>query len=406
MLSGSRNRDAAARPNSGLRILELSTESSVQVSFILPLAEHLRKQGHEVTLACSDDPGEAGQSFVEPLRKMGFEVLVLPIRRAVSPWFDAMAVIKLHRYLRQRKFDVVHTQTAKAGMVGRLAARLAGIPVIIYTAHAFPFHEYLSPWRIRLYAFLERLAARLCDLTVVDSEAVRSRGIEMRVGSSASIKVIPMGIDTDQFDPAEYANERQAIRAELGLAPDRTVVGVIARLVESKGLDCLLHAIEPLAQQHPELQCLIVGDGPLREELATLARRLNLEDRVVFAGYRRDVPKVLSAMDIFVSPTHREGFGVAVAEAMAMAIPVVTSRIPPLNEIVTNGETGLLAEVGNPGEFSRAIEILLIKPERRSEIGKAARQHIISDFSVKGMCEAHEQLYLEYHQKIGQRKSS
>jgi glycosyltransferase involved in cell wall biosynthesis len=388
-----------------MRVLELSTESSVQVSFILPLAEHLRKQGHEVVLACSDDPGEAGQSFVEPLRKMGFEVLVLPIRRTVSPWFDVLSVIKLNRYLRQRKFDIVHTQTAKAGMVGRLAARLAGVPVIIYTAHAFPFHEFLSPWRMRFYAFLEKQAARFCDLTVVDSEAVRSRGIEMGVGSEATIKVIPMGIDTDQFDPAKYSAERLAVRDELGLAPDRTVVGSIARLVPSKGLDCLLHAVSKLAQTHPNLQCLIAGDGPLREDLVGLARKLGIEDRVVFAGYRRDVARVLAAIDVFVSPTHREGFGVAVAEAMAMEVPVITSRIPPLTQIVTEGETGLFAEVGNADEFAAAIETLLISPQRRTEIGKAARRHVISHFSLTGMCQAHEQLFLDYHRRVSQHSS-
>jgi glycosyltransferase involved in cell wall biosynthesis len=385
-----------------MRVLELSTESSVQVSFILPLAEHLRKQGHEVVLACSDDPGEAGQSFVEPLRKMGFEVLVLPIRRTISPWFDARATIELNRYLRQRKFDVVHTQTAKAGMIGRLAARFAGVPVIIYTAHAFPFHQYLSPWRIRLFALMERLAGHLCNLTVVDSEAVKLRGIKLRVGSNESIRVIPMGIDTVKFDPVKYIEERPKIRAELGLAAGSTVAGVINRLVPSKGVDCLLHAAGLLAQRHPELQCLIVGDGPLREDLVQLAKKLGLESRVVFAGYRRDVPRVLAAMDMFVSPTQREGFGVAVAEAMAMGIPVVTSRISPLTEIVTDGETGLLATVCNAEEFAQAIENLLTHPERRVQIGTAARQHIISNFSQKGMCEAHEQLFLEHYQKVAQ----
>jgi glycosyltransferase involved in cell wall biosynthesis len=323
----------------------------------------------------------------------------LPIRRTLSPLFDMLAVIKLYRYLRQREFDVLHAQTAKAGMVGRLAGTMARVPVIIYTAHAFPFHEYLRPWRARVYALLERLAAGLCDLTVVDSEAVRTRGIKMGVGSYESIKVIPMGIDTDQFNPARYVHERNTIRAELGLAPNRIVAGVINRLVPSKGMDCLLGAMARLAQQHPDLQCLIVGDGPLRDELVHLAKELGLESRTVFAGYRRDVPRVLAAMDIFVSPTQREGFGVAVAEAMAMAIPVITSRISPLTEIVTDKETGLLAEVGRPEEFAQAIESLLNDPERRLQIGQAARQHIISNFSQNGMCEAHEQLFLEYHQK-------
>jgi glycosyltransferase involved in cell wall biosynthesis len=357
-------------------------------------------QGHEVVLACSDEPGEAGQSFVGALRDLGFEVFVTPIRRTVSPWSDALATLKLYRYLRRGKFDVVHTQTAKAGVVGRLAARLARVPVVIYTAHAFPFHEYLSAWRMRLYAFLERLAAHLCDLIVVDSEAVKQRGIQMRVAPPESIRVIPMGIDTDLFDPYKYAGERQSIRAELGLSSDKIVVGTIARLVPSKGLECMLYAMERLAKRHPGIQCVIVGDGPLHDELILLTRKLNLENLVVFAGYRRDVARVLAAIDIFMLPTQREGFGVAVAEAMSMGIPVVTSRISPLTEILTDGQTGLLAEVGNPDEFAQAAETLLNCPERRQQIGEAARQHIISRFSQSGMCLAHEQLYLEYHERV------
>src|ERR1051325_7901832 len=268
-----------------MRVLELSTESSVQVSFILPLAEHLRRQGHEVVLACSDDPGEAGQSFVESLRRLGFEVLVIPIRRNLAPWSDFVAVVELYRHLRRRSFDVVHTQTAKAGMVGRIAARLARVPVIVYTAHAFPFHEYLSPARMRLYVALERFAARLCDVTLVDSEAVKARGLQMGVGSVESLQVIPMGINTEQFDPASYAADRDTIRAEFGIAPDKTVVGVISRLVPSKGLGYLLNAIRRISDNHPELQCLIVGDGPEREELGALAKQLEIENRVTFAGY-------------------------------------------------------------------------------------------------------------------------
>ena len=376
-----------------MTILEMSTESSVQMAFIVPLAQHLRKQGHQVVLACSDDPGEAGRSFVETLRRMGFEVLVLPLKRTITPWSDLRATVELYRHLRRRRFDVVHTQTAKAGVVGRIAACLARVPVIVYTAHAFPFHEYLSPWRIRLYALLERLASLLCDAIAVDSECVRSRGLAFHVAPPEKIRVIPMGIDTERFDPGKYRAERAAIRAELGLKPDATVIGAVARFVPDKGLDQLLHAVSLLATRFPDLQCLLAGDGPLREDLRSLSRTLGLEGRVLFAGYRTDIPRVLSAMDLYMLPTRREGFGVAFAEAMSMEVPVIASRIPPLDEIVADGHTGALADVGSPDDFARAAEPLLADPDLRRKMGQAARRRVLERFEQSLMCRAYERLF-------------
>jgi glycosyltransferase involved in cell wall biosynthesis len=378
-----------------MTILEMSTESSVQMAFILPLAQHLRKQGHHVVLACSDDPGEAGQSFVETFRRMGFEVLVTPIRRTIAPWSDLWATVELYRHLRRRRFDVVHTQTAKAGIVGRIAAFLARVPVIVYTAHAFPFHEYLGPWRIELYALVERLASRLCNMIVVDSESVKARGLAYRVAAPDYIRVIPMGIDTERFDPGKYRTEREAIRADLGLKPGATVIGAVARFVPDKGLDVLLQAVALLVKRFPNLQCLLVGDGPLREDLRKLSRTHALEGRVVFAGYRTDIPRTLAALDLYMLPTRREGFGVAFAEAMSMEVPVIASRIAPLDEIIADGRTGALAAVGDPEAFVRAAEPLLTDPDLRRRMGQAGRRHVIEQFEQTGMCRAYERLFKE-----------
>jgi glycosyltransferase involved in cell wall biosynthesis len=382
-----------------MKILQMSTESSVQVAFILPLAQHLRKQGHQVALACSDDPGEAGQSFVGPLRRHGFEVLVLPMRRHISPLMDLLAVLKLYRFLRRRTFDVLHVQTAKAGVIGRIAARMARVPVVIYTAHAFPFHEYLSPWRMRAYAIMERLFARWCDVIVVDSESVKARGMAFAVAPPDHIRVIPMGIDTERFEPARYRLERATIRLELGLRPDALVIGALARFVPSKGLECLLHAVARLAQRCSSLQCLVVGDGPARDELSRLARNLKIDDRIVFPGYRTDVPRMLAAMDVYMLPTHREGFGVAFAEAMSMEIPVVASRIAPLTEIIAERETGMLAEVGDPEGFAQAAEPLLGDADLRRRMGQAGRRRVMEHFDLGLMCGSYETLFLECHRR-------
>lgn len=379
-----------------MNILQMSTESSVQVAFILPLAQYLRKRGHHVELACSDDPGEAGQSLVESLRQQGFEVQVLPIQRRISPVNDLKAIFKTYQFLRRRRFDVMHVQTAKAGIIGRIAARLAGVPVIVYTAHAFPFHEYLSRWKTFLYALLERVASRLCHVITVDSEYVKVRGMAYKVAVSDHIRVIPMGIDTERFDPAKYRAERERIRTELGLTPGGTVIGAIARFVPDKGLDTLLQTVSLLAKRFPDIQCLLVGDGPLRDELQTLSSSLGLDGRIVFTGYQRDIPRLLSAMDIYMLPTRREGFGVAFAEAMSMEVPVVASRIPPLDEIIMDGRTGMLAEIGNPEAFAKAAEPLLADIALRLRMGQTGRRHVIERFEQALMCAAYERLFLEY----------
>ncbi|NOT22175.1 MAG: glycosyltransferase family 4 protein [Nitrospiraceae bacterium] len=381
-----------------MNILELSTESSVQMAFIQPLAQHLRKQGHHVTLACSDDPGEYGQSLVEPLRRKGFEVLVIPMRRTMSPWRNLLAGIQLYRILRRRHFDVVHAQTAIAGMIGRVAGSLARVPVVIYTAHAFPFHEFLKFWRVGFYLALERFAARLCDVIVVDSECVRSRGLTFKVAQPDKIRVIPMGVDTERFDPEKYRVARHSIRAELGLMPDAVVIGAVGRFVRDKGWDTFLHAVSLLTKRFPdvEVQCLLVGGGPLHTELQSLSQVLSLNGRAVFAEYQRDIPKVMAALDIYMLPTRREGFGVTFIEAMSMEIPVIASRIQPLDEIVMDGRTGVLADVGDSNAFADAAGPLLADPELRRRMGKEGRRFVIERFEETLMCKAHEQLFQQY----------
>src|SRR5439155_27214057 len=151
-----------------------------------------------------------------------------------------------------------------------------------------------------------------------------------------------------------------------------------------------------LAKKYPQLQCLLIGDGPLRDELGNLAGRLGLDRRIVFAGYRTDIPRVLAAMDLYMLPTRREGFGVAFAEAMSMEVPVIASRISPITEIIVDGRTGVLVEVGDPEAFARAAEPLLEHPERRQRMGQGVRRPVIERFDQSSMCKAYERLYLDH----------
>lgn len=378
-----------------MKILEVTTDSSAQFQFVLPVAEHLRARGHQVIMACSADPGAYRRTYFDELRARGFQVVVIPMARNITPWADVASVFRLYRHIRAEGFDLVRSQNAKAGMIGRLAARLAGAPVVIYTAHAFPFHAQLPKWRQNLYAWLERLAARLCDVIVVDSDAVRDRGLAFRVAPPEKIRVVNMGVDPVRYDPQRFEIERLEIRAELGLAPAGRVIGTVARLVPDKGLEHLIDAMARVAARHPDAQCLIVGEGPLRPALTAQAAALGLADRVVFTGQLPEAVRAFAAMDLFVLPTYREGFGVVFAEAMSMEVPVIASNIPPITEVVADGETGLLPELGNVEAFAEAIVTLLEDDERRRAMGRAGRERVIRHFSHRRMAEAHEEIYLE-----------
>ncbi len=380
-----------------MTILEVTTESFFMYVHVQPIAEYLRQQGHDVVLVCSEDPSEAGQSFVPQLRARGFDVVVIPMRRTISLWADVKAIFLLYRYLCTRRFDIVHVHTAKAGVIGRVAAWFAGVPTIIYTSHGFPFHPYLNSWRVWLYALLEKSTARLCDVITVVSDAMRSRGLEFRVAPQQKIRVICNGVDTARFDPVKYEEERLIVRREWGLPPDAVVLGTLCRLVPDKGIDCLLRVIAILVSGYQNVHCVICGDGSLRLSLKDMVEDLNISRHVTFTGYRQDTPRILAAFDVFILPTRREGFGRSFVEAMSMEVPVLGSRISPLTEIIVEGKTGLLSEVDTPEAFAAAASRLVVSKDLRCQMGKAGRAHVIENFGQRRMCEAYERLFSEYH---------
>ena len=375
-----------------MRIVEATTISITQKAFVLPIAEALRGRGEDVTLICSDERAQEGTSFVDQLRSRGFDVVVIPMSRQIAPFHDLVAIWSFYRYLRSQKIGLLHTQTAKAGMIGRIAARLAGVPAVVYTAHAFPFHEYLSSWRKHLYAAIERFGSRLCDVIVVDSEIVRSTGVKFRIPEE-KIRVIPMGIDTDRFSPRHRVELRAATRSALNIPLDALVVGVAARFVPDKGLETFVDAARQIASRHTNVFFLMVGDGPLRSALEERIREHGLSELFRFPGMQAAMERYYAAMDVFMLPTLREGFGVAFCEALSMEIPVVATRIAPLTDVVIDNVTGLLADAGDAAGFAIAAERLIESEELRTKLGTAGRQHVSQSFSMQKMVREHLSLF-------------
>lgn len=383
-----------------VRVLHVCTIYLTARVFVAPVARFLSARGYDVAIACSmadapDGPRQAGNEALA-----GIPVHHIPISRTIQPWKDLAAVWKLYRLIKQLRPTIVHTQTSKAGVVGRLAARLAGTPLVIHTAHAFPFHQYLPVVVRWFYVAIERCAARLADLVIVDTESIRADGLRYRVVSdSEKLAVVPMGLDLNKFTPASGSS---SYRQQRGIDPGMLVVGTVARLVPDKGIECFLRMAAEIRKVRTDVRFLIAGDGPLRKDLEKLADELGLKAVVVFAGHQEQIPVVIGSMDLFVLPTRREGFGVVFAEAMAMGVPVIGSRIGPVAEVVEDGVTGYLSSPERPEEFAAHALELLGDESKRQAFGRAGRRRVEQYFDEVRMCESIEHLYrrLLNHQMV------
>jgi glycosyltransferase involved in cell wall biosynthesis len=374
------------------RILHVCTIPLTAQVFIAPIVRYLRARGYEVGIACSaedvaDGPGRLADSKVAEC-----PLYPVAIRRTIRPLADLRAVWQLYRLIRRWRPDIVHTQTSKAGVIGRVAASLAGTPIIIHTAHAFPFHPYLSAPVRWAYIMIERWAAGLADLIMVDTESVRAEGLRYRIVSDpGKLVTVPMGIDLKKFSPSPQGPAN--LRETLGLVARDLVVGAVARLVPGKGLECFVRMAARILSARSDVRFLIVGDGSLRRDLERLVGSLGIGKKVVFAGHRTDVPALLETMDLFVLPTLREGFGVVFAEAMAMGKATIGSRIGPVAEVVEDGVTGYLVPPDDPEQFAqRALELLGDDGKRRA-FGEAGRRRVEKLFSEERMFETIERHY-------------
>ena len=378
--------------NPPIRVLHVCTIFLTAQTFIAPVLRYLSRHGYEAAVACSqgsvaDGPVSSGSRDIE-----GCRVFSVAIPRTIRPFRDFLAIRRLCQVIREFKPDVIHTQTSKAGIVGRLAARLAGVPVIIHTAHAFPFHAYL-PWPVKwAYIWIERWVAGWTDLLMVDTESVRMDGLRQRIVQDASrIVTVPMGVDLTRFSPS--LGGPGTLRDSLGLGRQALVVGTVARLVPDKGLECFLRMAAIIRAERADVKFLIVGEGPLRQSLERMAESIGIGPDVVFAGHRTDIPEMMQAMDLFVLPTRREGFGVVFAEAMAMGKATVGSDIGPIAEVLEDGVTGYLAPADDPKAFAARALALLSDAAKRRIFGEAGRRRVEQLFSQSRMCESIEGHY-------------
>lgn len=352
-----------------MKIAELTNVDFSLTHFLLPLMRALRARGHEVVGICADGPKLA------PARAEGFRIVPVPFARSPNPFASVPALLALIRLFRRERFDLLHVHTPLAGLVGRIAGRLCGIPRIVYTAHGFYFHDAMPAMQRRLHIALERFGRRFTDVLFTQSAEDAATALAEGIAPGGRVLAIGNGADPRLFRPATAA-ERAAVRAALGIAEGAVVALMIGRLVAEKGYPELFAALARV----PDLTLVCVGSRLASDHAgdvgAALARALAdpaVAPRLHLLGYRTDVADLLRGADLFVLPSHREGMPRSIIEAMLSGLPVVATRIRGAREQVVDGETGLLVPVGDPAALAAALGRLVADPALRARMGAAGR---------------------------------
>jgi glycosyltransferase involved in cell wall biosynthesis len=304
---------------------------------------------------------------------------------------DLTALVKLVRLFRQLRPDIVHTHTAKAGAVGRLAARLARVPRSVHTFHGHVLEGYFSPAVTRLFLRIERALAGHTDRIITVSPRLRHALLAMGIGRPEQVEVIPLGLDLDRFLRASRG--QTDLRGALQIPAGAPLLGIVGRLVPIKDHPTLFQALSlfPDASRAPHL--LVVGDGERREALRQLAHALGLAGRIHFLGWRHDLEAILGDLDVVICCSRNEGTPVSLIEAMAAGVPVVSTDVGGVGDVVSHGETGWLVPAGDPAALAQGIERLLGDPELRHRLASAARPVALERHDVKGLVHRMEALY-------------
>jgi len=352
---------------------------------VLRLSQKAKELGWKVDVLTTD------QIFKEVLMANGIGVIDLDvIWRNINPVRDLWGLYKLYRFLRRSEYEIVQTHTSKAGFVGRLAAKLAGIPIILHTVHGFAFHEESRPLTLWFYATLERIASHWCDKIVTVSKFHRNWALKLGIGNEEKILAIPNGIPEERVVPKRSKEE---IRKELNLTKEIVILS-IGRLAPQKGLEYLIKSIPILFTKiKKSFKVLLVGEGPLENYLKNLVKTLGIEQYVKFVGFRNDIGNLLSISDIVVLPSLWEGLSIALLEAVAAGKPIITTTIGGNLEVVKNEESALLVPPKSPVSIAEAIIRLIDNRDLAIKLGDQARKTYQDIYTEEKMLNKYIELY-------------
>mgnify|MGYP006270765581 CR=1 FL=1 len=379
-----------------MKILHICAIAATADILLLPQINYLLSRNLSVEIACS--PGKG----VEKLQKQGYVVHPVQIERRISPLLNLKSIYELTKLIKQQQYDLVHVHTPIAAVLGRIAAKLAGVKAIVYTSHGLPFHDRSSAKEYALYSNVEKFAGLFTNLILSQNYEDIATVKKLGICPPEKIAYLGNGVDIDRFNRARLdPNHQTQLRKFLGI-PDsgNLIIGTVGRLTRKKGSGYLIEATAKLLPQFSNLHTLIIGSEasgdpePIKAEMLEKIRTLGIENHVTFTGGRQDVPELLGLLDIFTLPTFtHEGLPRSIVEAMSMGLPVVATDIRGCREAVVHQETGLIVPPQDSQKLAEALSILLSDAQLRVAYGKASRQRVENEYDENIVFERLEKYY-------------
>ena len=391
-----------------LRIIARLNVGGPAIHTIL-LSHELDKLGYK-TILVKGSEGQTEGNMMDLAGSKGVKPIVIPeLGREIGLKNDLVAFYKLYKLIRQEKPDIVHTHTAKAGTLGRIAAWLGGVPIIMHTFHGHVLTGYFGRLKSWVFIQIEKILALITTRLVTLSEELKRELIDMDIGKEKKFEIIPLGFELKPFlDADKYNND---FKNELGLSRDSVIVGIVGRLVPIKGHKLFLEAAKIIRTQNlptgqagtepayrtgrhrTQIKFVIVGDGELRKELEEYAKELGIADSVIFTGFRQDLPEIYADLDVVVLSSINEGTPVSIIEAMASGKPVVATDVGGVPSLVKDSSTGFLVKPQDAESLSDGVLKLLKSPELRQNMGKKGRDNIFPLYDISQLVKRIDLLY-------------
>jgi len=348
--------------------------------------------GHHVTLLTGASPGPEGE-LLSMENLLGFSVIELPLLvRPIAPIADLRAYLALQKIFKKEKFDVVHTHASKAGIIARLAAYSAKIPLVVHTVHGQAFHQYQNCWKNLLYIIAERIAGKVSHKIYTVAQAMIEQCVNAKIAPREKYQVVYSGMDIEKFANT-VANPQ--LQKKLGLESHHLVIGKIARFFELKGHKYLLQIAPQIIAKYPHVRFLLVGDGILKSRFQEQIKQLKLQKYFIFTGLipPSQVSQYIALMDILLHLSLREGLPRTVVQALAAQVPAIGFDLDGTPEVILHGKTGYICPAKDTVAVQNAVFRLLDNPQQRSTIGKNGQKLVLKQFAWQNMVQTLEDDY-------------
>lgn len=362
--------------------------------YVFDLATSFKKLGHRVVVIAGKNDDAI---LFDRLKKGGVETIVVnSLVREINPFVDLYCAWKLFKLFKSGSFDVVHLNSSKAGAIGSIAAHLARVPCVVYTAHGFVFNERLLALKRWVYVVFEWASSLFRDAIITVSTFDERSALRLHIAPKRKLRTIWNGIDVTHDSYTSRALARSYLLSQQHILDSQYVIGCVANFYTNKGLDNLLQAMELLIKQHPRAILVVVGDGILRPRLEENIQSLRLALNVLLVGHKKDPERHLKAFDLLVSSSLKEGLSYTLIEAARAKVPIVATAVGGTPEIIHDHVHGLLVPPSNPSALSDMLSFAISHPKEMIQYATAAHERVTRDFDVEDMVRKTLDVYSEY----------